>query len=105
MAKLKSLLLTSSLIYMAFGVCLIIKAQAESIQGVVAEVQSDSSKYVGSVSCRECHAGFYKLWSSSHHGLAMQPFTPEFAQKNLQPQKEGQKITLILEKISIELRF
>jgi Flp pilus assembly protein TadD len=42
----------------------------------------------GSVSCRECHEKFYELWSTSHHGLAMQPFTPELARSKLVPQGE-----------------
>ena len=33
--------------------------------------------YVGSSSCRGCHEKFYELWSTSHHGLAMQPYSPE----------------------------
>jgi len=37
----------------------------------------------GSRSCRECHEQFYELWSTSHHGLAMQPYTAEFARQNL----------------------
>jgi Flp pilus assembly protein TadD len=40
--------------------------------------------YAGSASCRQCHESFYQLWAPSHHGLAMQPYTFEFAQKNLQ---------------------
>lgn len=39
--------------------------------------------YSGSVSCRECHERFYQLWAPSHHGLAMQPFTDEFAEAEL----------------------
>ncbi len=42
--------------------------------------------YAGSVSCRECHERFYQLWSTSRHGLAMQPYTVEFARKELSPQ-------------------
>lgn len=42
--------------------------------------------YAGSVSCRECHEKFYRLWSTSRHGLAMQPYTAEFAKKSLSPQ-------------------
>ena len=38
-----------------------------------------TTRFVGSRSCRECHERFYKLWEPSHHGKAMQPFTPEFA--------------------------
>ena len=34
--------------------------------------------YVGSNSCRSCHAKFYQLWSTSHHGLAMQLYSREF---------------------------
>ncbi len=31
-------------------------------------------------SCRECHEHFHELWATSHHGLAMQPFTAELFQ-------------------------
>jgi tetratricopeptide (TPR) repeat protein len=45
--------------------------------------------YAGSSSCRECHETFYQLWSTSMHGLAMQPYTAEFAKVRLTPQKRG----------------
>jgi very-short-patch-repair endonuclease len=35
--------------------------------------------YAGSASCMDCHERFYKLWSTSRHGLAMQPYTADFA--------------------------
>ncbi len=41
--------------------------------------------FAGSVSCRECHEKFYRLWSTSFHGLAMQPYTPDFARAKLTP--------------------
>lgn len=44
------------------------------------------SLYAGSKSCIECHGKFYQLWATSRHGLAMQPYTPEFARANLTPQ-------------------
>ena len=47
--------------------------------------------YAGSWSCRECHEKFYQLWAPSHHGLAMQPVTPEFLTK-----LEAQKIPIIV---------
>jgi tetratricopeptide (TPR) repeat protein len=47
------------------------------------------SLYAGSRSCIECHGKFYQLWSTSRHGLAMQPYTPEFARANLTPQKKN----------------
>ena len=51
-----------------------------------------SMGYAGSVSCRECHERFYQLWSTSRHGLAMQPYTSDFAKKNLTPQEKEVKI-------------
>jgi tetratricopeptide (TPR) repeat protein len=48
--------------------------------------------YVGSASCRECHEEFYKLWAPSHHGLAMQPYTAEFARTQITAQKEDIRI-------------
>lgn len=39
--------------------------------------------FAGSASCRQCHESFYQLWEPSHHGKAMQPYTPEFAEANL----------------------
>jgi len=39
--------------------------------------------FAGSASCRQCHDQFYQLWVPSHHGLAMQPYTFDFAQANL----------------------
>ena len=44
-----------------------------------------SKSYAGSASCRECHEKFYQLWSTSRHGLAMQPYTAEFAKAELAP--------------------
>jgi tetratricopeptide (TPR) repeat protein len=35
--------------------------------------------YSGSVSCRQCHEKFYTLWSTSFHGLAMQPYSSGLA--------------------------
>jgi len=52
----------------------------------------NGADYVGSVSCRRCHERFYELWASSHHGLAMQPYTTEFARANLTAQTEAIRI-------------
>ncbi|MEI7902372.1 MAG: multiheme c-type cytochrome, partial [bacterium] len=48
--------------------------------------------FTGSASCRECHEKFYTLWSTSHHGLAMQPVTETFAQQALTPQETALEI-------------
>ncbi|GKT07817.1 tetratricopeptide repeat protein [Desulforhabdus sp. TSK] len=44
--------------------------------------------FAGSQSCRECHESFYQLWSTSFHGLAMQPYSDALAEEKLIPQKE-----------------
>jgi tetratricopeptide (TPR) repeat protein len=51
-------------------------------------LSSKSKGYTGSKSCRECHEKFYKLWAPSRHGLAMQPFTTDFAKTHLTFQKD-----------------
>ncbi|MGQ9590064.1 MAG: tetratricopeptide repeat protein, partial [Planctomycetota bacterium] len=47
-----------------------------------------SGPYLGSAACRDCHEPFYEKWSTSWHGLAMRPYTPEFARANLAEQTE-----------------
>ncbi len=54
--------------------------------GISCKAPSRPEGFAGSVSCRECHEKFYKLWSTSFHGLAMQPYTSEFARTKLTPQ-------------------
>lgn len=46
----------------------------------------------GSSECRTCHPAFYKKWATSHHGLAMQPYTTAFAKAALTPHQEGMEI-------------
>ncbi len=46
-------------------------------------------EYSGSESCIQCHEKFYKLWSPSHHGKAMQPINAAFiAEENVPPSDE-----------------
>lgn len=47
---------------------------------------SKPKDYSGSASCRECHPRFYELWSTSFHGLAMQPWSAELGRTKLTPQ-------------------
>jgi len=56
------------------------------VQGSEPKPQSKAKGYTGSVSCRECHEKFYKLWAPSLHGMAMQPYTSELARNSLTPQ-------------------
>jgi tetratricopeptide (TPR) repeat protein len=41
--------------------------------------------YTGSSGCRDCHAKFYELWETSHHGRAMQPVAAVLARGELPP--------------------
>jgi tetratricopeptide (TPR) repeat protein len=50
--------------------------------------------FSGSAGCRDCHERFYELWAPSHHGLAMQPFTAEFAAKELTQRSEKIEVGL-----------
>ena len=47
---------------------------------------SGKKPFAGSKTCYDCHTKFYELWSTSRHGLAMQPYSPAFAKKELKPQ-------------------
>jgi tetratricopeptide (TPR) repeat protein len=60
-----------------------------------AQAGGQSALYAGSSSCRECHEQFYQLWSTSRHGLAMQPYTPEFAKTRLTPQQNAIPVNTI----------
>jgi tetratricopeptide (TPR) repeat protein len=44
-------------------------------------------EYLGSSDCLACHERFYELWSTSHHGKAMEAFSVSLA-KTLEPMKE-----------------
>jgi hypothetical protein len=50
--------------------------------------QAQGDGFTGSVICRESHEKFCQLWAPSHHGLTMQPYTPEFASNRVTPQTE-----------------
>ncbi|HEX9136644.1 MAG TPA: hypothetical protein VF905_06835, partial [Nitrospirota bacterium] len=54
-----------------------------SVQARAEEKQP--TPYAGSSSCRECHEKFYQLWSTSMHGLAMQPYSAIFVKEKLTP--------------------
>jgi tetratricopeptide (TPR) repeat protein len=67
--------------------CLCFAGDAEErVKSAAPALQQELSLYAGSKSCIECHGKFYQLWSTSRHGLAMQPYTPEFARANLTSQ-------------------
>lgn len=79
-------------------------AWAGLVFGAVSETQSPShtsppgvetapagapAGLAGSASCRDCHETFYQLWSTSNHGLAMQPFTAQLAADRLTPLEQA----------------
>ena len=61
-------------------------AQTASTAATNVALSAAGPGFVGSRSCQECHSKFYQLWSTSFHGLAMQPYTPELAKTKLTPQ-------------------
>ena len=65
----------------------IIKNLAEAKPAQPIETPPSGKKpFAGSKTCYDCHAKFYDIWSTSRHGLAMQPYSPAFAKKELKPQ-------------------
>jgi tetratricopeptide (TPR) repeat protein len=60
--------------------------------GVQSAALPPGPSFAGSQSCRQCHERFYTLWSSSFHGLAMQPYSSGFAAGTIQPQRTSIKI-------------
>ena len=79
------------IVFILFTALILFACNTSSDSSQNAQLSSPEG-YVGSVSCRECHEKFYELWSTSFHGLAMQPYTKEFAQENLTLPKESMKI-------------
>ena len=63
------------------------EAAAPTSPAMQTPIKHSSTALAGSKTCQECHADFYKLWSTSWHGLAMQPYTAAFAKARLTPQK------------------
>ncbi len=81
MQEAKKFSLSGPGVRMLFALGLCLNGAAEAKQ----KSQSTlfSQQYTGSRSCIKCHEAFYELWSTSHHGLAMQAFSAEFARKEL----------------------
>ena len=77
--RLTSILLGTAAL--AAGIWIYIAAREQPAPG--------SGEFAGSQSCRECHEKFYQLWSTSYHGLAMQPYTPGFARAKLTAQAQA----------------
>ncbi|MDF7800651.1 ammonia-forming cytochrome c nitrite reductase subunit c552 [Pontiellaceae bacterium B1224] len=48
---------------------------------------TDQGEYLGSSGCIVCHERFYELWSTSHHGKAMEAFSVSLT-KTLEPMTE-----------------
>lgn len=62
-----------------------------SAQGAHALDFTGQGEYMGSSDCMACHGRFYELWSTSHHGKAMQAFSGAFA-RTLVPMEEAVQI-------------
>ena len=85
MRKTRFILLALLMAMLVMGIC------NHAIAENATKEKNESPKpagYAGSASCRECHEKFYHLWSTSFHGLAMQPYTAELSQTKLTPQEK-----------------
>ena len=76
---------------MAAGIAAAALTGAFSAEAAKAAATADKG-YVGSESCRECHGRFYELWSTSHHGTALQPFNLALARARLTPHAQALKV-------------
>ena len=76
---------TRILLSIVLAIVLTFQSVAVHAQGKSGATLIDQG-YAGSKSCMECHERFYLLWSTSKHGLAMQPYNTEFAKVKLTPQ-------------------
>ena len=88
MCKVRLLLAVLFVTYLAMAVPSSRTGLASLVLASERHSVSPSERYTGSVSCRECHEKFYKLWSPSRHAKAMQPFTAELAKSQLTPQAQ-----------------
>lgn len=77
-----------ALLAVAVGVLLFIDLAPSPAFGTEPRRNAEAKGFAGSQSCRECHERFYQLWSTSFHGLAMQPYSEALAKEKLTPQKE-----------------
>ena len=62
------------------------ESSSDTASGEAAPSEPNKKQFAGSKTCYDCHTKFYELWSTSRHGLAMQPYSPGFALKELKPQ-------------------
>src|SRR6188472_509632 len=69
-------------------VLLIVAVGAVALRRREAPHEAAPSPYSGSARCRDCHQDFYRRWSGSHHGLAMQAFSTTLARAQLAPQAQ-----------------
>lgn len=73
---------------LAWSVLLVSHLISSSVSAADLKPPAETQHYAGSQSCRECHERFYQLWSTSFHGLAMQPYSDALAKEKLTPQME-----------------
>jgi tetratricopeptide (TPR) repeat protein len=86
MGKIKLILSGLVIFCSAVGIWMALDPGVSHVVAADEKPEAKFKGFAGSVSCRECHERFYQLWSTSFHGLAMQPYTVEFARAKLAPQ-------------------
>ena len=87
MSTIRSRVNIAASLILAVGVSFFFSSDVSPSFGAGTEQTPAAGEFAGSQSCRECHERFYQLWSTSFHGLAMQPYSDAFAEEKLTPQK------------------
>lgn len=88
MSSFRSMPNIVALLFLAVDVALFSGPALSPALGADTKPAPEERGFAGSRSCRECHERFYQLWSTSYHGLAMQPYSEALAKEKLTPQKE-----------------
>jgi tetratricopeptide (TPR) repeat protein len=81
-----AMLVGALLLVVATGVTLVLSRGAR--QAAEGTHRPEVAGYAGSGSCRDCHESFYRLWSTSHHGLTMRPWARAAAGREIAPQTQ-----------------
>jgi len=68
--------------------CLLLATGPALLAATSTSAPSRNASFTGSAGCRSCHERFYRLWSTSFHGLSMRPYDDAFGSSALTPQAE-----------------
>ena len=83
----------ATMIVLATWILVLLQSAVFCTNGTESPLVGVAGEFAGSQSCRECHERFYQLWSTSFHGLSMQPYSETLATEKLTPQKDDLSVS------------